>query len=431
MNTAFVLPDGRTLGGVTTWVLEMAQQLGQMTRPINLIEHASFNPALDIALPPVPLIDCTALRHPNHPHLTSADIHAYLPHYRRTLPGVMVPNWSYGAYATCAALTQVTPQAVRVLGIAHADGTDYYDWLTYYESIIHLFVAVSAEIEAALKTRLPHRQADIVLLPYAVSTPTTLSRSYSAAGRPLQLVYAGRLAIKQKRVLDLIKLAEVLLNEAVHFRLLIFGSGVDEVLLRDYLQTCSPLVQQCVQLMGHVGPEKMSAIWQMSDICLLVSDYEGTSISMLEAMAQGCVPVVTQVSGTTSVIASGQNGYLLPIGEVTQMARVIKQLDKDRTQLARVGHQAHLMSRMRISYESYLTQFHTYLAYVWSQPPRVWPETKPLLPSKRMALELADVQQVLKGNRTAVKHLLLKLSAKPGLRWTYRYRHVAKTILKL
>ena len=52
-------------------------------------------------------------------------------------------------------------------------------------------------------------------------------------------------------------------------------------------------------------------------IVLSVSEFEGTSISMLEAMGQGVTPVVTDIaSGVRDVIVAGENGWLVPMGDM-------------------------------------------------------------------------------------------------------------------
>ena len=52
------------------------------------------------------------------------------------------------------------------------------------------------------------------------------------------------------------------------------------------------------------------------DIYLNFSEYEGTSLTMLEAMASGCVPVVTDVSGVSDFIEDGVNGLVSDIGDL-------------------------------------------------------------------------------------------------------------------
>ena len=50
-------------------------------------------------------------------------------------------------------------------------------------------------------------------------------------------------------------------------------------------------------LIGSVARDAIGAFWKDKDVCLSFSDYEGRSISIMEAMANGAVPVVTATSG--------------------------------------------------------------------------------------------------------------------------------------
>lgn len=47
------------------------------------------------------------------------------------------------------------------------------------------------------------------------------------------------------------------------------------------------------------------------DCLLLVSKSEGLSNALLEAMAAGCVPVASKVSGNVDLIEEGENGFLV------------------------------------------------------------------------------------------------------------------------
>jgi hypothetical protein len=158
VNIIFVLPDGLTLGGVTTWSVEMCQRLTGIGKPVALVEHSAYyGPKLDIDLPSeVRVVNCASLVYP----LTERHLAGYIPAYRSVLPSVFIPNWSFGTYAVCAAIAMDTPATLRVIGFAHTDEPDYYEWLVHYEPIIHLFVAVSQEIAATL-TRVSNRTPSV------------------------------------------------------------------------------------------------------------------------------------------------------------------------------------------------------------------------------------------------------------------------------
>lgn len=435
-NITFVLPGSLTLSGVTTWSVEMCRRLVANRRAVSIIKHVSAHAEIEIALPSqVPVVECPNSTYPGSPHLTERDItHGYLPAYQNYLPATVIPNWSFGAYATYAAIAKKQPQALRLIGYAHADDPEYYNWLTYYEPIIHRFVAVSREIGEKLASLLPHRQADIVVKSYAVTAPKAVERSYSPPSQSLHLVYAGRISEHQKRVSDLVRLAQVLSNQQVNFKLRIIGEGADKDILRRNVEQLAPAVRQRIVLEDGLSPDRMPEVWQTADIFLLVSEFEGTSIAMLEAMAQGCVPVVTSVSGTQAVIKEGYNGFTVPVGEPETMAQIIQRLDANRSQLQELGHQAHQTVAAGYSYDDYITWFLALVDAVWCDAPRPWPANRPLLPLKRSGPELPELYQNVVSNlsgqdiaryvtlRRLIQALGFKLADRPGLRWLYRLR---------
>src|SRR5690606_40887156 len=81
-----------------------------------------------------------------------------------------------------------------------------------------------------------------------------------------------------------------------------------------------------------------------SDVFIQCSDFEGTSNSMLESMAQGTIPVVTQTeSGLAGIITPGANGFLVQVGDMEAMAEVLCSLAVDSTRSEE--HTSELQSR--------------------------------------------------------------------------------------
>jgi glycosyltransferase involved in cell wall biosynthesis len=194
---------------------------------------------------------------------------------------------------------------------------------------------------------------------------------------PVRLIYVARIVQRQKRVYDLVELATALAAEDVDFELRIIGDGIDKETLRAKFDVLIPAIRKRVSLEDSISPRKLPEIWQAADISLLVSEFEGTSLAMLESMAYGCVPVVTQVSGTT-IIEPGVNGYCVPVGSVTEMAQIIKNLANDRQRLAGMGQKADATVRARLNYEQYVNWFLQMVHSVWEEPPRCWPADRPL-----------------------------------------------------
>jgi glycogen synthase len=137
-----------------------------------------------------------------------------------------------------------------------------------------------------------------------------------------------------------VPLVEHLLRVKVPFVFDIVGDGDELAPLAQVLRARIPAAN--VHFHARVPHCEMAAKWLGHDIFLQVSDFEGTSVSMLEAMAHGAVPVVTAASsGIAGVIHSQDNGFVVPVGDMAAMAGVIARLAADQSLLAHAGRAAH------------------------------------------------------------------------------------------
>jgi glycosyltransferase involved in cell wall biosynthesis len=416
-STCFILPNGFDLGGVTTWSIQMAEHLARMGKRSSLVHHVDMYAGENTMIPSgIDFIDCQHHIHPNYWHLFRKDIDEYVKSYRHALPAIMVPNYSYGSYAACACLAAEAADSLRIIGMAHTDNREYYRWLVHFEPIIHKFIAVSHEISIQLATLLPHRQKDIAHRPCGVPVNEKLLREYSFPPQPLQLIYAGRLSERQKHVSDLVRLAVSLDRIGADFQLRIYGSGRDQKYLQDLIDSLKVPLRNRIKLAGHVAPVTMASLYQSADIFILVSEYEGTSISMLESMAQGCVPVVNKVSGTSEVITHGENGFIVPIGDIAGMAEILAGLDKNRQRLLETGYKAYATIRDHYTYEHYIPWFSDILDEVRQQHPRPWRR------QKSFSFHFPFRQFIKEAGYT--------MAARPGLRWLYRLRAPFKKMIQ-
>ena len=71
------------------------------------------------------------------------------------------------------------------------------------------------------------------------------------------------------------------------------------------------------------GVEKLEALGT-ADIFLMPSRFEGLSLALLEAMASGCVPIVSNRGSMPTVVEDGRNGFLVDPGDITQIVGKLK-----------------------------------------------------------------------------------------------------------
>jgi glycosyltransferase involved in cell wall biosynthesis len=379
-NVISILPDGGKVGGVSSWAFELTQALKAAQIPAQLFIHewqgaisdSQLLRGPDVKFIPISLLDA---------QVAPWTLRRFFKLYRHHLPATLIPNYSYMSYAICAQLAQAYPDQIRVLGMCHTDQAYYYDLLDYYEPIIDTFVGVSAEISERLRAMFPQRYGDIQTRAYAVQESQLGRRKFHTSG-PIRLLYAGRLIEFQKRISDLIELANLLVARGVDFELELLGEGKDQANFLKRLNEAPQAVRGRVRVRPPVNLEHMPQEWHAADISVLVSDFEGTSIAMLESMAQGCIPVVTQVSGTAAVIRSGQNGFSVSVGDLASMADRIQQLAQDPGLRARLSAAAQRTTQDHHSPGPYQAWLQSQLTALWSKPDRTWPSGRAVVPAK-------------------------------------------------
>lgn len=321
-----------------------------------MLVHRGFDvsPRLDPAdWPDVDLIDVPGA-YPGKARFW--DVWRYARAYRQALPGIIIPNWSEGTYAACAQLKRGNPSAIKVLGVVHGMNLEQREIAINYEQILSKIIAVSEEIGDHLRSALPHRVDDILVRSCPVDVPETLDRTWSMNG-PLRLVYAGRITNYEKKVSRLIPLAEKLVKAGVPFTMDIYGDGGYMHTLQCEHSQSSSAVQQAVTIHGQVPPNRMPSIWRNADVCLLVSDSEGSPLCVMEAMAEGCVPVAMRVSGVSALVEDGMTGWSVDAGDLDGMVEQISELHNQRVQLEKMGQAAHEHVGRDFGMDSYVEWF--------------------------------------------------------------------------
>jgi glycosyltransferase involved in cell wall biosynthesis len=89
-----------------------------------------------------------------------------------------------------------------------------------------------------------------------------------------------------------------------------------------------------------------------SDVILLPSAYEGLPLSLLEAMAHGVVPVVSDLPSGIREVVNSETGILVDPKNVDGYAAAILELDSDREDLAKKGLAASRLVRSSFSCET-------------------------------------------------------------------------------
>jgi glycosyltransferase involved in cell wall biosynthesis len=374
-SVAFALPAGLTNGGVTTWALDLSKRLNQKSHSSKLICHSAWpNRATFKSDDRSDVVYCDGLG-------WGAGIDAirgFLPTYSAVKAKIFIPNWSWGTYGTVSLMSLDKDCDIRVIAFAHSDQDHYYELLTYYEPIISKFVGVSETICQRLRRLLPSRSSDICKLMYPVAVLNESRKPNH--NKPLTITYGGRIEQRQKRILDLIALTDLLASKKGNYHFKLAGDGPQLAQLIEHFEK-KEYSNISIEFLGLVAHERMTDLWASSDISILFSEFEGMSISMLESMGQGCVPIVTDVSGAKEKITHGQTGFIVAVGGVASMAQIIADLDANKARVEQISNACISSVRDHHRFDTYDQAFAKITRECMSGPPAKWPGSKAIVPN--------------------------------------------------
>jgi glycosyltransferase involved in cell wall biosynthesis len=227
---------------------------------------------------------------------------------------------------------------LTLVGICHTDQDYYYDNLRRLDSRLSGLVAVSPRCAEKLEELLPHRRGTIPVLPdWDMPIETEPPTRSQKEGKPLSVLFNGRLLHLQKRVLDLPKISRLLAKAGARIQLTIVGDGPDLPLLRNDL-ACGRHVPH--RLLCPRAPWEMTQLLREHDVFLQISEFEGASVSLMEAMISGLVPVVTNTESGTELLENGRNAVLCPVGDVTAITENLVALSKNRGRIPQLSREA-------------------------------------------------------------------------------------------
>jgi glycosyltransferase involved in cell wall biosynthesis len=246
-------------------------------------------------------------------------------------PCIYLPNFDFDMACAAPALSPSS----KVVLIMHCDDPVYHDFAARHGNLFHAIVCVSKFLAETLGAALPELQGRIFHIPFGVAPPAGLPVREKLPGQLLEAAYCGRISFHQKRVQDLAQIINRCHAENLPVRFQIAGTGPDEKTFFESVK--APLAAGKVSRRGFLPNPEVLKLLNKSDVLLMTSDFEGLPVVLLEAMSRGCVPVVTKIeSGMGELVQHGENGFLLPVGDVKSFVEVLAKISADSALLSRL-----------------------------------------------------------------------------------------------
>ena len=139
------------------------------------------------------------------------------------------------------------------------------------------------------------------------------------------LVFVGRFATA-KRVSDIIDVVSILTKRGKKIEVALIGDGPQRMFLEQKTEKLG--LSKCIHIFGFLDEDTKYSIISNSKIIILPSEREGFSLSTLEAMALGCVPIVSkpkfdEVFGVSHFVKNDENGMYYSVGNLNELSQAI------------------------------------------------------------------------------------------------------------
>ncbi len=169
-------------------------------------------------------------------------------------------------------------------------------------------------------------ESKIFLQPVGADLDIFCSKASGCARAPHSVISTRNLN-ELYRVGDLLEAVSTARDKLPELKLTLAGDGpLRESLERDAiglgLTTAS-------RFTGQLEQRELAKELARSKVYVSTSPVDGTSISLLEAMASGCLPVATDIPANRDWINHGVNGLLFPPGDVDTLAACLIQAFED------------------------------------------------------------------------------------------------------
>lgn len=164
----------------------------------------------------------------------------------------------------------------------------------------------------------------------------------------------------QKNLPLAIRAVAWLMAQGHDLRLLLAGDGPLRGELQDLVRSLG--LERQVLLLGF--RDDVPRLLGAADAVLSTSDYEGTSLALLEAMAGGKPVVATDIPGNDALLRHGENGLLAPPGDAEALGRELLRLMTDPELRAQLGQAAADTVRRAYGMETMVDAY----AELWNSP---------------------------------------------------------------
>ncbi len=216
------------------------------------------------------------------------------------------------------------PEAVAAVPVLHNDLPRVYSLAMLNRRAWNVAVAVSPAVQLRASALLPGKP--VIHIPNGIRLPEEDDlRRRAGWSLPLRLLFVGRLSDATKGVLRLPEIVRECRLREVPVQLTVIGGGRDRSRLEEKAVACG--VAEQIALVGECSAEEVHDAMKSHHALLFPSNIEGFPLVLVEAQANGCVPIASRLAGITDLaIKDGSTGYLAEASDAAAFAGHVARL---------------------------------------------------------------------------------------------------------
>ena len=222
--------------------------------------------------------------------------------------------------------------------VMDADKNSWMQWVTHFTLKRADFFTSDANVSREKAVRYGMDPQKTVIFPWGTDiehfTPKTFKRSNVQTftlfcSRTWESIYGVDVLAKA-----FVKVA----NTNPDINLILLGGGSQGARIRQILMNGG--VMERVHFGGHVAQANLPRWYHMSDLYISPSHVDGSSVTLMEALASGLPCLVSDIPGNREWIEEGVNGWLFRDGDVEDLTEKILNAIKNRKSFEKIGKAA-------------------------------------------------------------------------------------------
>ena len=242
------------------------------------------------------------------------------------------PDILHAHYATSAGtvawLSGYQPYIVSVRGSDLIDSIRHWIWRKILRSIFcrAQFVHTVSDQLTDLSKKLGVQSEQSFTLTQGVDTKLFFFQPYHPNDSTINLVCTRNLYPVYDPV-TIIRAATILKQSAVPFHLTMAGAGAMEPELKNLVRKHG--LEDHMTFLGGYSNVELPDLLRRNTLYLSASRWDGTSISLLEAMACGLFPIVTRIQSNMAWVQDGQTCLMFDPEDATGLSQCIVRAIED------------------------------------------------------------------------------------------------------